>query len=364
MKRFFYNMLFIITFLTLSIVFWYDYLNEIKLNMNKDYEERISLIKQNLKADIISSVQNKEKEVNSELTYNILKDIYVITDSVLIKSSYDFEEDIINSENILNKLRLSADNYYNEYTTLYWSWNKNLEDLKITLYYKKINKMFNEKSEKLKEQRKYFNNIQEVFTYKEKVKVDNLNVIKQNYNDNTCMYNSLNHLFQLQYWKVLDKNFVYNSIWKKVWDYWNSWLFQITEDWWKWLEDKSFSWSYSDFYKLKDYWIISYSSANYDYIYKKVKEEWKFWVFEWPMYLFDNRSIWRNEKKNIWHAVAIVWFDGASFSYADSLDWKIKQLPIERIMLWNGTKNFKYPIRFITFNNKKILENKEIVFKN
>jgi len=87
--------------------------------MNKDYEERISLIKQNLKADIISSVQNKEKEVNSELTYNILKDIYVITDSVLIKSSYDFEEDIINSENILNKLRLSADNYYNEYTTLY-----------------------------------------------------------------------------------------------------------------------------------------------------------------------------------------------------------------------------------------------------
>jgi len=59
--------------------------------------------------------------------------------------------------------------------------------------------MFNEKSEKLKEQRKYFNNIQEVFTYKEKVKVDNLNVIKQNYNDNTCMYNSLNHLFQLQY---------------------------------------------------------------------------------------------------------------------------------------------------------------------
>jgi len=353
----------VITWIALFVFFQYDQQKNLIIK-DEISQKLISFNEETVKKRVEDWITHEKKKNIEEFSKMILKDLYFTVDWINIKESYDTEEELINDENIIRTTKSKSDFYYNEYVgeVRTWTINKGVQS-----FYDWIVRISDKKLKELEKQRLYLKQVQKLSLSKPLYKKQyiSMSVVKQKYRENTCMFNTLNFIMQYQFWKELSKSFIYSSINKKVGDFWDSWYFAYEPNfWWRWFEADWEIEIKSDFYKLKYYWIRTLISSNTIYINKQI-ESWKAWILEAPMSLFDDDKKWKTWKlSNVWHAVSIIDMNNNEITYADSLSGEFKSMPISKLLTWKKENTLQYPIRFIYFNNKEIVQNHDKIFVN
>lgn len=171
----------------------------------------------------------------------------------------------------------------------------------------------------------------------------------QKFRENTCVVDTLYTIMNLQYGKELDKTLLYERLWKKIWDYWQSEYYHYNgvEKW---------GHSNGDYRKLAQLGIFSEYSQDIVDVEKRLKNG-EIALFEAPITQFSNDGKWKGT--NIYHAVTLFEIENGLITYADTLDWMVKTIPLSNITqtIWDQ----HYAFRFFSFDNTKIESLKKLL---
>lgn len=200
---------------------------------------------------------------------------------------------------------------------------------------------------------------------------------KQNKNENTCVIDNLTVALEYETGIKLNKNDIYNKMWKTLWEFWNWGLYWIGEYGWflqeisKWevIEFEGLNYStksqtgkllikqnvsYKELPEAKDYtkfenisWYSLGKTPNIEYAILMLENK-KALIMEIPMKVIYKNMWYENSK--LFHAITIYSYDKntRNFTFLNTLSWKLEKINLREIE-WEQNKSYsKYLFFFFT----------------
>lgn len=235
---------------------------------------------------------------------------------------------------------------------------KELKLKKSENYIKELENLLNQKNSKIEIKDK-----KEIVEYSNKIAINNekniiqkdiskIKIPKQWYNTNTCVIDNLDFILEYTKNKKLNKSLIYKSMWKKIWDYWTSWLL-IQWKYWGIIKETN---EHKDYKKFSEITNINFHTSSNLWLFKEqLKSKNTAYIMEIPMYLIDKDKKWlKEENQSIFHAISIIWYleETNKIKYINTLNWKIEYMDLKYLISSNNENYLKYPYKWIIWENK------------
>lgn len=208
---------------------------------------------------------------------------------------------------------------------------------------------------------------------------------KQKYLENTCVIDNIWQIIKYQYWKEINKELIYNFLWKKKWEFWNDWIYLIWKEW-EWYLTSYEKWEYiknKNTWKITKIWNIKANELDlnkYEVVKwaNDIQKLFKYWIETknnntfWGLKLvLDNKlpvlmevpmNILWYKQTNIWHAITIISYNEKekNFNFLNTLTWRIEKIKLSKLISSKNPEYLKYSYTQIVLNKNNIKKYKLI----